>query len=84
MSEEQEEEFKRGPKGARAHTPGKGHDRKSAEQRKSRFVKKADRKRKAKNAALRAAWDYWDAMPLEAQKLRQDKKPVEPRPADED
>ena len=46
MSAEQEGGKKKGPRGGIKHQPGRGHDRKSAAQKKKRFAKKAAHKRR--------------------------------------
>jgi hypothetical protein len=65
------------------HTPGRGHRRKSAPPKKKRFQKKAAKKRRKMKGDLRKQWAEWDALPLEVQKLRPEKKPKRPRPTDE-
>jgi hypothetical protein len=74
---------KRGAKGGVKHTPGRGHTRKSSPQKKKRFQRKAARKRRAKQDDLRKQWEEWDALPPEVQKLRPEKRPIQPRPTDE-
>jgi hypothetical protein len=46
MSEKEEPEAARGPKGGIKHQPGRGHVRKSAKSKKRRFARKAARKRR--------------------------------------
>jgi len=81
--EESKKPIKRGPKGGRKHTPGRGHVRKSAGAKKRRYKKRARKKRQADLEALRKAWAQWDALPADVQKMRPDLKPTEPRPTDD-
>jgi hypothetical protein len=71
-----------GPRGGVKHQPGRGHDRKSAAQRKERFAKKQRRKREAEEDDLRKRWEDWDKLDDEAKRLLPDLKPTEPRPDD--
>jgi hypothetical protein len=75
---------KRGPRGGRKHTPGRGHTRKSGPLKKKRFREKAAKKREKQQEDLHRQWDEWDSLPDDVKKLRQDKKPKSPRPNDED
>jgi hypothetical protein len=69
MAGEEGSKKKRGPKGGVKHTPGRGHDRKSAAAKKRRFAPKAARKRQQEEAEVRRAWDEWDALPEEVKRL---------------
>jgi hypothetical protein len=73
----------KGPKVGVKHQPGRGHDRKSAPQRKERFAKKQRRKRQAEDDDLRKRWEDWDKLSDDAKRLLPDLKPTEPRPADD-
>jgi hypothetical protein len=85
MAEEKEGEKKKGPKGAVKHQPGRGHDPKSALQKKKRFAKKAAAKRKAQQEVARNQWEEWDRIPDEAKKLLGPAaEPQVPRPRDVD
>jgi hypothetical protein len=84
VTEEKEGPKKRGPKGGVKHTPGHGHRRKSGARKRIRFQRKAERKRKAAQEALRRQWSEWEAMPPNVQKFFPEKKPKLPRPNDEE
>jgi len=75
---------KRGPKGGVKHQPGRGHDRKSAVERKKRFARKAEEKRQALEEDARRAWAEWDKLSDEVKKLLGPAgQPRMPRPDDE-
>jgi hypothetical protein len=80
--EESKEPIKRGPKGGRKHTPGRGHAHKSVKRKKKNIRKRAQKKRQAKEQVARQAWEVWDSLSAEQQKLRYDLKPDMPRPDD--
>jgi hypothetical protein len=75
--------IKRGPKGGRKHTPGKGHNTKSGAPRQKRFAKKKQRERDEERERCREQWAQWDALPEDVKKLRPDHEPDCPRPTDE-
>jgi hypothetical protein len=77
-----QEPFKRGPKGGKKHTPGRGHERKSADKKQERFKKKALREREQKRKILEEEWKVWDSLSDGAKKLQPELKPKEPRPPD--
>jgi hypothetical protein len=79
---EPQEPFKRGPKGGKKHTPGRGHDRKSAVSRKERFKRKAIRKKEQERKELEEKWELWDSLSEDAKKLQPELKPKKPRPRD--
>ena len=72
----------RGPRGGIKHQPGRGHDRKSAKDRKKRFAKEAAQRRRDAEGELKAQWDLWDQLTDEQKALRPDLKPGQPRPTD--
>lgn len=74
---------KRGANGGVKHTPGRDHARKSGEQKKKRYQRKAALSRRAVQEHLQRQWDEWNALPPEVQKLRPELKPRQPRPTDE-
>jgi hypothetical protein len=74
---------KRGPKGGIKHQPGRGHDRKSQQQKKRRYSRKAARMREAEWELAREQWRIWDGLSDDAKKLRPDLLPALPRPHDE-
>ncbi len=61
--------IKRGPKGAKKHQPGRGHNRKSAPAKRQRFARKATRKRQQRERDARRAWRDWDAFPDDVKRL---------------
>jgi len=84
--QEGEAKKKKGPRGGIKHgKPGRGHARKSSEIKKRQFRRKAEKKRKEQKESLEKAWQDWDALPPDAQKLlRRKLMPTQPRPTDED
>jgi hypothetical protein len=62
-------EKKRGPKGGVKHQPGKGHDRKSAKEKRKRFARAAARKRRQQNENAKKAWEAWDKLSDDVKKL---------------
>jgi hypothetical protein len=64
------------------HTPGRDHDRKSAESKKKRFVKRQRQKREQREESLRQQWKIWKGLTDEQQKLRPDLEPEGPQPPD--
>ncbi len=81
---DEEGQKKRGPKGGVKHTPGRGHDRKSAPSKKKQFGKDAARRDKERREKARKEWQKYDQLPGEAKKLLGPKgKPKLPRPKDE-
>jgi hypothetical protein len=58
-----------------AHTPGRGHNRKSLPAKKRRFQKRAKKKRVDKEAKRKAAEEVWNGMSEEARKMRPDLNP---------
>jgi hypothetical protein len=80
--EEPKKPIKRGPKGGKKHTPGRGHTRKSEGPKKKRFQKTAKKKRKARDEAARQAWKLWDSLPDDVKKRRPELEPTMPRPDD--
>jgi hypothetical protein len=84
MAAEGEPSKKRGPKGGVRHQPGRGHDRKSAREKKKRFARRAARKRRQRDQAAKKAWEEWDALPDEVKRLLGPAgEPKMPRPSDE-
>jgi hypothetical protein len=74
-------EKKRGPKGGIKHQPGRGHDRKSAIEKRKRFVRTRAKKRQKQNEDAKKAWEEWDRLPEEVKKLRGPTgQPKVPRP----
>ena len=71
-----EPDFVRGAGGARKHKPGRGHDRKSAEQHKEKATKKAEKMRQAEAEAIAKAEEVWKNMTEQAKKLRPDLDPA--------
>jgi hypothetical protein len=65
----EEEPKKRGPRGGIKHQPGRGHDRKSAVEKKKRFVRKAAKKRHQQEEEARKAWQEWDQLPDDVKRL---------------
>jgi hypothetical protein len=80
--EDPQEPFKRGPKGGKKHTPGRGHDRKSRQRKKKRFAKKAQRNRELARKEAEEAWKLWDSLPDDVKRFRTELKPKMPRPTD--
>lgn len=81
---EEELQKNRGPKGAIKHQPGRGHDRKSAINKKKRFAKKASKKRKQEEEEARKTWADWDGLPDDTKRLLGPSgQPKMPRPQDE-
>jgi hypothetical protein len=76
------EEIDRGPSGGVAHQPGRGHDRKSAPERKKRFVQRQQRKRSLVEEELRRSWEEWDKLTEEQRRLLGRQPPNQPRPPD--
>ena len=75
---------KRGPQGGVKHTPGRGHNRKSADEKKRRFAEKAAQKRRQRQEVAKKAWDEWDRLPEDVKKLLgPTAQPQVPRPRDE-
>ena len=75
---------KRGPKGGIKHQPGRGHDIKSLVARKKRFVRKAKRKRLAREEEARKAWKEWDTLTEDLKRLLGPSgQPKMPRPSDD-
>jgi hypothetical protein len=60
---------KRGPKGGIKHQPGRGHDRKSAADKKRRFARKVERKCQRQYEEATRAWEEWDQLPVEVKRL---------------
>ncbi len=84
MADEKGAQKKKGPKGGVKHTPGRGHDTKSAPSKKNRFRKKAVKMRKEKEELAQKLWQEWDAMSAGHRKLLGPKgKPKLPRPKNE-
>jgi hypothetical protein len=84
MAAEQEGQEKRGPKGGVRHQPGRGHDRKSAREKKRRFARKMARRRRRREKDARKQWEQWDQLPEEVKKLLGPAgQPKVPRPSDE-
>jgi predicted RNA polymerase sigma factor len=82
MADESEKE--RGPKGGIKHQPGRGHDRKSATNKKKRFAKKAAKKREQEEKEAQQAWREWDSIPDDVKRLLgPTAQPKVPRPCDE-
>jgi hypothetical protein len=73
-----------GPRGGVKHQPGRGHDRKSAIERKRRFAEKQRQKRAAGRDELRKLWEQWDKLTDEQKKLLPELEPPDPRPPDVD
>jgi hypothetical protein len=72
----------RGPRGGAKHQPGRGHDRKSAPERKKRFAEKARRKRQDQEELAKKQWELWDRLTDDQKRLRPDLEPQFPRPHD--
>jgi hypothetical protein len=84
VADKKEGEKKRGPKGGVKHTPGRGHDTKSARAKKKRFGKHAAKRHKEREEEARKQWQKYDALSDEAKKLLGPKgKPKLPGPTDE-
>jgi hypothetical protein len=62
-------EKKRGPKGGIKHQPGRGHNRKSAKEKRKRFARTAAKKRQRQEEDAKKAWDAWDKLSDEVKKL---------------
>ncbi len=76
--------IQRGPKGARKHRPGRGHDPKSAKAKKKRFAGKAAKKREQQDEDAKKAWGDWDTLPDDAKRLLGPTgEPKMPRPGHE-
>jgi hypothetical protein len=81
---EEESRKKRGAKGGIKHQPGRGHDRKSAINKKQRFARKAVKKREQEEEEARKAWEEWDELPDDTKRLLGPSgQPTMPRPRDE-
>lgn len=78
--DESDDEIRRGPKGGRKHTPGRGHDRKSRRAKGKKFRKEAERKRRALEEEARRQWAKWDRMSEFERRLFPEEKPALPRP----
>lgn len=84
MAEAEEPKEKRGPKGGVPHQPGRGHDRKSAPEKKKRFARKAAKKRQQLREAAKKAWTEWDRLPDDVKRLLGPAgQPPMPRPDNE-
>ncbi len=81
---EKDREKKRGPRGGVKHKPGRGHDRKSASEKRKRFVRKAAKKRQQKNEDAKKAWEEWDNLSEDVKRLlNPSAQPNLPRPSDD-
>lgn len=60
---------KRGARGGVKHQPGKGHDRKSAERKKKRFIAKAAQKRRQVDEEAKKEWARYDELTDEQKRL---------------
>jgi hypothetical protein len=84
VADEKEAGKKKGPKGGVKHTPGRGHDRRSAPFKKKHFRRTAERIRREKEELARQLWKEWDEMSPEQRKLLGPKgEPKLPRPKNE-
>jgi hypothetical protein len=70
----------RGPRGGVKHQPVRGHDRRSAAQRKKEFARKALRLREQERQAIEQQWAIWDKLNEEQRRLLPDLRPRGPRP----
>lgn len=77
-------EIKRGPKGGRKHTPGRGHDAKSGPRKRKRFAKRAAQKRAAERRNLIEQWERWELLSDDVKRMRPELKPTAPRPDDDE
>jgi hypothetical protein len=82
MAKRRKKPLTRGPKGGKKHTPGRGHDRKSRNQKAKRLVAKAARKREQLRREAAEQWRVWDSLSDDAKKLRPELAPKHPRPTD--
>ena len=62
-------EKKPGARGGVKHTPGRGHDSKSAAHKKARYARKASRKRKQQEEQGRRLWEAYDRLSDEQKRL---------------
>ncbi len=77
-----DEPIKRGPRGARKHQPGRGHDRKSRPSKTRRQKRRAARKRQLLLEEARRQWALYDRLSKDAKWLLKLPKPTLPRPDD--
>jgi hypothetical protein len=84
LADEEDFKKKRGPKGGRPHTPGRGHAAKSQPAKKRRIGKRLRKRRKEREELAREQWEAYDRLPDEAKILLGPKgAPKLPRPKDE-
>jgi hypothetical protein len=70
----------RGPRGGVKHQTGRGHDDKSAAQRKKKFAQKALRLRQKAQEEIEQQWAIWDKLTEEQRRLLPELRPRGPRP----
>jgi hypothetical protein len=81
---EGEAQERRGPRGGKKHTPGRGHASKSQPAKKPRIGRRKVRRRREREEEARRQWDAYAKLPEETKKLLGKKgKPKLPRPKDE-
>lgn len=68
-------DINRGPRGARKHTPGRGHNRKSQGPKKKKFQKKQQQKKAQKQQQYQNAVNRWNKMSDAAKKLQPELDP---------
>ena len=84
MVEETGEEAEEQGRPKKKHTPSRrGHSRKSLPSLKSRFQKKAARRRVQEAEELRRQWEIWESLPDYVKKKRRELEPKGPKPQSE-
>src|SRR5438552_2298094 len=69
MADDAERPIRKGTKGGKKHTPGRGHTRKSQPHKTKRFEEKAARKRKQQHEEARRLWDAYDRLSNDVKRL---------------